>query len=132
MTTDPIGTLITHIRNAQNAGHITTSCPHSQLREQVLNVLRDEGFIDSYEVYDSGRNKKQLKIGLKYERAGLPVIKNIARISRPGKRMYVPTDEIPRSHSGYGVVILSTSQGIMSDHQARKRGIGGEVLCSVF
>jgi len=131
MITDPVADLLTHIRNACIAGHPSLTTPGSKLKGLVLKVLEEEGYIDSYEDAEVD-GKPALKIFLKYERSGKPVIRELRRVSRPGKRMYVRHDSIPREKNGLGTLIVSTSQGVMADKDARKRGVGGEPLCAVF
>ena len=129
--TDPLGDMLTRIRNAQMRNSNTVSTPASKLRARVLDVLQSEGYIRGYsEVeYDSGR--AELEIELKYY-DGRPVIREIQRVSKPGRRVYSSVKNLPTIANGLGVSILSTPKGVMSDAQAREENVGGEILCSVF
>lgn len=132
MVNDVVGDLITRIRNAQMVGKKTVDAPVSRMRERVLKVLLDEGYIRGYSVVDSADNlHKVIRIELKYYE-GRPVIDTIKRISKPGRRVYSSISDLPLVKNGLGINILSTSKGVMSDVEARKLSIGGEVLCSVF
>jgi small subunit ribosomal protein S8 len=128
---DPVGDLITRIRNAQLRNKSKVSSPGSKLRARVLDVLKTEGYIRDYaEVkYDNGRT--ELEIELKYF-DGAPVIREISRVSKPGRRVYASVKALPRIHNGLGVAILSTPKGVMADHEARDANVGGEILCTVF
>ncbi len=132
MVTDPIANMLTQIRNASNAKHPFTVTAASKQKERLLEVLKGEGFIDSYESFEDGDSKPMIKVRLSYCSDGAPVVKELHRLSRPGKRLYVGKDEIPAFRSGLGVVVVSTSQGVLTDRDARKRGLGGELICSVF
>ncbi len=132
MVTDQIADLLTRIRNAQTAGHPAVSIPASKNKERILKVLADEGFIASFEVLKDAKNMAFIKVYLRYQENNVPVIKEINRISRPGKRVYVAQDDIPSFKGGLGVVIVSTSQGMLSGKEAVKQGLGGELICSVF
>lgn len=129
--TDPLGDMLTRIRNGQRAGKQKISAPASKYRGTVLDVLQREGFIRGYNRIDMGSGKADFDIELKYHE-GQPVIKKIQRVSKPGRRVYSSTEDIPRVSNGLGVAILSTSRGVMSDTEARDAAVGGEVLCSVF
>jgi small subunit ribosomal protein S8 len=129
--TDPVADMITRIRNGQNARLFTVTSPHSQLREDVAKVLQGEGYINNYDVVDGEDGFKQLKVELRYV-DGKGVIKTIKRVSKPGRRVYSKIKELQSFYNGLGIYILSTPQGVMSDHDARKTNVGGEVLCSVF
>jgi small subunit ribosomal protein S8 len=126
---DPIADMLTRIRNAQTVGHAEVSMPSSKVKVAIAQVLKDEGYIDEFQVRDE-ESKKQLRIGLKYY-AGRPVIERLERVSAPGLRVYKGRDDIPRVMNGLGVAIVSTSRGVMTDRKARASGIGGEVLCIV-
>ena len=126
---DPIADMLTRIRNAQTVGHAEVSMPSSKVKVALAQVLKDEGYIDEFQVRDE-ESKKQLRIGLKYY-AGRPVIERLERVSAPGLRVYTGRDDIPRVMNGLGVAIVSTSRGVMTDRKARASGIGGEVLCIV-
>lgn len=132
MVTDQIADLLTRIRNAQRAGHPSVNIPGSKTKERVLQVLKDEGYIAGVEATKDADKKPVLKVYLRYLDNNAPVIRELDRISRPGKRMYVPAEQIPVVKGGLGLVVVSTSQGMMSDRAARQAGIGGELICSVF
>ena len=126
---DPISDFLTRIRNATMAAMLTVSMPNSKIKEAICKVLQDEGYILGYSVDKSA--KPTLTIELKYVE-GVPVIEELKRISRPGLRTYTTKDDLPRVNGGLGIAIVSTNQGLMTDHAARRAGVGGEVLCSVF
>ena len=127
---DPLGDMLTRIRNAQMRKKATVSSPDSKLRQSVLEVLKAEGYIRGYStVEEDGRS--ELQIELKYY-DGQPVIRDIVRVSRPGRRVYSSVRTIPRVANGLGVSILSTPKGVLSDSEARDQNVGGEVLCRVF
>ncbi|MGN6149267.1 MAG: 30S ribosomal protein S8 [Rhizomicrobium sp.] len=128
--TDPVGDLLTRIRNGQLRGTATIKSPNSKLRVRVLDVLQAEGFIRGYaEVEAKGR--KELEIELKYHE-GKPVIRELKRVSTPGRRVYAGVSELKPHRQGLGVSIISTPQGVMTDSTAREKNVGGEVLCQVF
>jgi small subunit ribosomal protein S8 len=126
---DPVGDMLTRIRNAQMVGHAEVSMPASRLKVSIARVLKDEGYIEDFALREDGF-KKELRIGLKYY-AGRPVIERLERVSKPGLRVYKSRNDIPRVMNGLGVAILSTSRGVMTDRRARADGVGGEVLCIV-
>jgi len=127
--TDPIADMLTRIRNAQRAEIPAIELPHSKLKENVATILKREGYVN--EIGVEGTTMKKLKVRLKYDgRKG--VIEGLRRISRPGLRRYVAADEIPRVHNGMGTAIMSTSEGVMTGVQARKKNLGGELLCFVW
>ncbi len=128
---DPLGDMLTRVRNGQQAGKEIVECPYSKLRENVCNVLKDEGFIRGYKVEERDGNKKYLMIQLKYAE-GRGVIRQIDRVSKPGRRVYSSVKTMPRFYNGLGILVVSTPQGIMADHKARAANVGGEVLCQVF
>lgn len=128
--TDPLGDMLTRIRNAQMRNRSKVSTPASSLRERVLTVLASEGYIRGYARVEAA-GRAELEIELKYF-DGTPVIKEIERISRPGRRVYASVRALPRVADGLGVSILSTPKGVMADHEAREKNVGGEVLCRVF
>ena len=128
---DPIGDMLTRIRNAQMRGKSTVSTPSSTLRAWVLDVLADEGYIRGYEKTSSTDGHGAIEISLKYF-DGVPVIKELKRISKPGRRVYLGVKDIPQVRQGLGVSIVSTPQGVMSDANARAKNVGGEVICTVF
>jgi small subunit ribosomal protein S8 len=130
-TTDPIADLLTRIRNANRANHDALEISSSKIKVEICKILQKEGFIKSYDVVNLVPQNK-IKITLKYGPRREKVITNLKRVSKPGLRRYVGKDEIPRVLRGLGIAIISTSQGVMTDREARKRGIGGEVLCVVF
>lgn len=127
--TDPIADMLTRIRNGQKARKVKVTMPSSTAKVAVAGVLKDEGYITGFSTEGDG-NKVSLTVELKYYE-GAPVIERIERVSKPGLRIYRSTDEIPKVLGGLGVAIVSTSAGVMSDRQAREKGIGGEVLCVV-
>lgn len=128
---DPIGDMLTRIRNAQMRGKSTVSTPASKLRAWVLDVLADEGYIRGYEKTSSDDGHGAIEISLKYF-DGIPVIRELKRVSKPGRRVYLGVKDIPQVRQGLGVSIVSTPQGVMSDANARAKNIGGEVICTVF
>jgi small subunit ribosomal protein S8 len=127
--TDPIADMLTRIRNGQKARKVSVSMPASTAKEAVAAVLKDEGYITNYSSDGEGATK-QLSVELKYFE-GVPVIESIERASRPGLRVYRGKDDLPKVLGGLGVAIVSTSAGVMSDRQAREKGVGGEVICIV-
>jgi small subunit ribosomal protein S8 len=129
--TDPLGDMITRIRNAQLRGKSKVATPASKLRGWVLDVLQDEGFIRGYAKVDYPNGKSEFEIELKYNE-GTPVIQVIERVSTPGRRVYSSVKEVPTVRNGLGISILSTPKGVMSDSAAREKNVGGEVLCRVF
>ena len=126
---DPIADLLTRIRNAQLAGHESVVIPHSKLKGEVIRVLKEEGYIEAYQVSDDA--KRLIEVTLKYSK-GVPVIEKIKRVSRPGLRIYKDSDNVPSVNGGLGVAIVSTNKGVMTDRVARREGVGGEVICTVF
>jgi small subunit ribosomal protein S8 len=129
--TDPLGDMLTRIRNAQMRGKSKISTPASKLREHVLDVLKDEGYIRGYATIEKDGTLPEIEIELKYYE-GKPVIQQIKRISKPGRRVYSAVRDLPRVRNGLGIAILSTPKGVMSDTGARAENVGGEVLCHVF
>ena len=129
--TDPIADMITRIRNAQLRALKTVNIPNSKFRARILNVLKEEGYISDYKLLSNEENKESLMVDLKYNN-GLPVIKEIRRVSKPGRRIYTRADSIPKIQNGLGIAIVSTPMGIMSDNEARQKNIGGEIICKVF
>jgi small subunit ribosomal protein S8 len=128
---DPISDLLTRIRNAQERGKAKVSSPASRLRERVLEVLQHEGFIRGFTTVQQGSGKAEIEIELKYF-DGAPVIRELQRVSKPGRRVYASVDTLPTVFNGMGISILSTPKGVMSDADARTQNVGGEVLCTVF
>jgi small subunit ribosomal protein S8 len=129
--TDPIGDMLTRIRNAQQRGKSKVVSPSSRLRERVLEVLQAEGYIRGYAVTQQGNGQAELEVELKYF-DGEPVIREIKRVSKPGRRVYASVTDLPTIYNGLGVAIMSTSKGVMSDTDAREQNVGGEVICTVF
>jgi small subunit ribosomal protein S8 len=131
--TDPIADLLTRIRNAIMAGHKVVEAPASNLKKEIARILFEKGYILSYKLVESENPQGVLKIALKYNpKSKKPAIKKIERASRPGLRQYVGTDKMPRVLNGLGIAIISTSRGLMTDKEAKKENIGGEVLCYVY
>lgn len=128
---DPLGDMLARIRNGQMAQKSVIECPHSKLRENVCAVLKDEGFIREYKVEERDGNKKVLNIELKYSE-GRGVIRQMDRVSKPGRRVYSKSTELPRFYNGLGILVVSTPKGVMADAQARDQNVGGEILCQVF
>jgi len=129
--TDPIADMITRIRNAQLRALNTVSIPNSKFRASILEVLKVEGYISDYKLSSKEKNNNFLLVDLKYSN-GSPVIKEISRISKPGRRIYTKAESIPKIQNGLGIAIVSTSKGIMTDNDARLKKIGGEIICKVF
>ena len=128
---DPIGDMITRIRNAQLRALYNVKIPSSKFRAKILEVLKQEGYISNYKLLSDSKNKSSLVVDLKYHN-GFPVIKEIKRVSKPGRRIYARADSIPKIQNGLGLAIVSTSIGIMSDNDARMKNVGGEIICRVF
>lgn len=126
---DPIADMLTRIRNGLTRNHVSVAMPSSGVKVAIAKVLKEEGFVDGFAVEEVDR-RKTLSITLRYH-DGEPVIEQLSRVSRPGRRMYCSAGDMPRLNSGLGLIMISTSKGIMSDRQARSEGIGGEVICSV-
>lgn len=131
MLTDPIADMLTRIRNANLALHDTVEMPGSKLKGQIARVLREEGYIQDFELRDDDVGTTLL-VRLKYSRDRRRVISGVDRVSKPGRRIYADRTAIPRVLGGMGIAVLSTSQGVITGHEARRRGIGGEVLCTVW
>ena len=136
MINDPIADMLTRIRNAQMAGHAAVAMPSSNIKKEIARILKEEGFIDNYEVVEGEKvSQTTLQIKIKYageRRSRKPVITGIERVSRPGRRVYTRHDEIPWVLSGMGISILSTPKGVMTGQRARQEGVGGEILCKVW
>lgn len=128
---DPIGDMLTRIRNGQKARKDVIACPDSKLRRAVLDVLKREGYIRGYKQEKDERGVAMLAIELKYD-AGQAVIQMIERISKPGRRIYSGSKTLPKIYNGLGITVVSTPQGVMADHEAKAQNVGGEVLCQVF
>ena len=127
---DPLGDLLSRIRNAQMRNKSKVTSPNSKLRESVLDVLKNEGYIRGYAVVER-EGRSEIEIELKYF-DGAPVIREIERVSKPGRRVYTSVKNMPRINNGLGVTIVSTPKGVMADHDARDANVGGEILCTVF
>jgi small subunit ribosomal protein S8 len=130
--TDPIGDMLTRIRNASSARHEKVLVPASRLKLRIAEVLRDEGFIKDFVVHKDDKKQGAITIVLKYSTDREPAISDIKRVSKPGLRRYVATGNIPRVLNGMGIAILSTSRGLMVDREARKQKVGGELICTVW
>jgi small subunit ribosomal protein S8 len=130
--TDPVGDMLTRIRNASSARHEKVLVPASRLKLRIAEVLRDEGFIKDFVVHKDDRKQGAITIVLKYSTDREPAISDIKRVSKPGLRRYVATGNIPRVLNGMGIAILSTSKGLMVDREARKQKVGGELICTVW
>ena len=128
---DPLGDMISRIKNAQMRNKSKVSSPGSRLRVSVLDVLKSEGYIRGYSTVEHKDGRSEVEIELKYF-DGEPVIREISRVSKPGRRVYASVKALPRIHNGLGVAIVSTPKGVMADHSARDANVGGEVLCTVF
>ena len=131
MTSDPIADMLTRVRNAIRARHPKVDVPASKLKAEIARIMKEEGYIANFKVAEEGV-KKVIKIYLKYANDSSPVITNIERVSRPGCRVYVGQDDIPRVQGGLGINILTTPRGVMTGRHARKEGIGGELLCRIW
>ncbi len=129
--TDPVADMLTRIRNALMVSHKLVDIPSSKLNMNVIKVLKSEGYIRNFKIISDGRDRL-IRIFLKYDEEGVPVIGGLKRVSKPSCRVYTGYGKIPKVLEGYGVNILSTSRGLLTDRQARKMGIGGEILCSVW
>ena len=131
MVTDPIADMLTRIRNAVAVGHERVAMPSSKLKVNIAQILVNEGFIDRYELSENGHGS-ELELVLRYADRRRPVIEGLKRVSRPGHRVYRGAAELPRVQGGLGVAVVSTSQGLMPDREARKRRLGGEIICEVW
>jgi Ribosomal protein S8 len=131
MLTDPIADYLTRLRNAQHAEHQEVEVPASRLKKEITRILKEQGYIADYEV-EPTRVGEVIRIKLRYADGRRPVITGIERVSRPGRRRYVKGDDVPRVMGGMGTAIVSTSQGVMTGHEARAKGIGGEVVAYVW
>jgi len=128
---DPIADMLSRIRNGQQARKGSITLPASKVKKNILNVLKTEGYIRDYSVTQNDKGFDEITVELKYH-DGEPVIKNLNRVSKPGRRVYASLDKLPKYYNGLGVYIVSTSQGVMSDYQARESKIGGELICNVY
>src|SRR6266508_4699950 len=129
--TDPIADFLTRIRNALMAKHETTDIPASTLKWRLAEILKEEGYITDAQVMDAGHHKV-IRIHLKYDAGDTSIVQSLKRISKPGRRVYVTADKLPRVLNGLGIAIISTSRGVMSDRECRRQNIGGEILCEVW
>ncbi|MCB9029826.1 MAG: 30S ribosomal protein S8 [Deltaproteobacteria bacterium] len=133
MSTDSVADLLTRIRNALRASHKTVVIPYSKMSGSILNLLKGEGYIEDFSVEkDSDDKFEQYKVFLKYSQEGSPAIDTLKRVSKPGRRIYVRKDSLPKVRCGLGIAVISTSHGVMSDREARKQGIGGEVIATIY
>ncbi len=132
MMTDPIADMLTRIRNAGMAQHKTVSMPSSKMKVEIARILKSEGFIRGYDLQDTDKPQPTLRLHLKYDENGKPVIAGLQRVSKPGRRIYHRRKDIPWVNSGLGIAIVSTSQGMMTGRDARRAGVGGEVICYVW
>ena len=128
---DPVADLLARVRNALSARHEKTDVPASRFKVELARILKDEGYIKNFKVMDD-RGGNLLRLYLKYDETGNPVIHGLTRTSRPGRRLYRRKDELPEVLGGLGISIVSTSQGLLTGHDARRRGLGGEVVCTVW
>lgn len=131
MMTDPIADMLTRVRNASNAKHKSVDVPASKIKRDIAEILLNEGFIAGYDIYDDGK-QGIIKIDLKYGMNDERIISGMKRISKPGLRVYVKSNELPTVLGGLGIAIISTSKGVLTDKQARTEGVGGEVVCYVW
>jgi len=131
MMTDPIADMLTRIRNAGSARHAQTSCPSSKQKLAIAGVLQRAGFLDSVKLEERDGHAS-LVLGIRYDEAGRPLIDGIQRVSKPGRRVYVGKEDLPRVRNGLGVAVISTSRGVLSDREAREQNLGGELLCEVW
>lgn len=131
MITDQIADFLTRVRNAANAGHQTISFPSSKAVKTVAEVLKEEGFLDAIEEGVDSRGHAELRVVIRFVDGG-PVLRELKRLSSPGRRVYAKRDDVPRFRGGLGTVVVSTSKGMMTDREARKNGLGGELVCAVF
>ncbi|MCK0069496.1 MULTISPECIES: 30S ribosomal protein S8 [Kordiimonas] len=129
--TDPIGDMLTRIRNGLQARKTVVATPASKTRQRILDVLEREGYIRGYSRTELENNKAELAIELKYNE-GEPVIRTLNRVSKPGRRVYSSVNDLPRVHNGLGISIVSTPKGVLSDAEARENNVGGEILCTIF
>ena len=129
--TDPIGDMIVRIKNAQMRSHKSVQLPSSNFKAKIAEVLKTEGYIIDYSIDSSEKNKNYLKINLKYH-SGNPVIATIERVSKPGRRIFSRAESLPKINNGLGIAIISTPKGVMTDVDARKQRVGGEIICKVF
>jgi len=129
--TDPVADMLTRIRNANTAGHQTVDVPASKMKKSIASILKEEGYIDDFELAEDGK-QGVIKIKMKYAPGKVRVISGIRKISKPGLKVFVKAEDVPRVLGGLGIAIISTSKGVISDKDARRIGIGGEVICYVW
>ena len=129
---DPLADMLTRIRNAVMVNFEKVEMPNSNMKGQMARILKEQGYITDYSVEDNGGPQKTLRIVLKYDQNGQKVITGLRRISKPGRRVYARSNEIPKVLSGLGISMVSTSQGVLTDHQARAKKVGGEIICEVW
>ncbi|MDR0596730.1 MAG: 30S ribosomal protein S8 [Clostridiales Family XIII bacterium] len=129
--TDPVADMLTRIRNANSVGHKSVSVPASRMKKSIAGILRDEGYISGFDVEEDNK-QGMINISMKYGQAGEKVISGIKKISKPGLKVYAKSDDVPRVLGGLGIAIISTSKGVISDKEARRLGVGGEVICYVW
>ncbi len=132
IVTDPIADYLNRVRNAQQAGKRVVEIPASNLKKRITEILYDQGYIKKYKFEETENGQGLIKVAIKYNQSGEPVIKKMKRESRPGLRAYRSVDDLPRVINGLGIAIVSTSKGVMTDKQAREENVGGEVLCSIY
>jgi len=130
--TDPIADLLTRIRNAQSAGHSSLTVPRSNLKVEIVKILKLEGYLEGFIDDPEANHQGEIKVFLKYDAGRNGSIRGINRVSKPGRRVYVGKDELPRVRNGLGIAILTTPSGLLTDGQARRAGVGGEVLCHIW
>ena len=128
---DPIGDMLARLKNSQNRNHKKVELPSSKFKMKIAEILKSEGYIIDYEVKPEQNNKSNLKISLKYS-SGVPVISSIERVSKPGRRIFSSAESLPKVNNGLGIAIISTPKGVMTDIDARKQRVGGEIICKVF
>ena len=131
MMTDPVADMLTRIRNANTALHPTVVMPSSKLKEEIAKILQSEGYIESFGISADGV-RRSLEVKLRYGRDRKRVISGLRRVSKPGRRIYSGADDLPRVNGGLGVAVVSTSQGLLADREARRRRLGGEIICEVW
>lgn len=129
--TDPVADMLTRIRNALMAQHESVDIPASKLKLRIAEILKLEGYINNFQVISEGA-KKSIRIFLKYDEKGRPVIEGLKKISKPGRRVYAGYEDIPKVLNGYGINIVSTSKGVITDREARRKRVGGEIICSIW
>jgi len=132
MMTDPIADMLTRIRNASMANHKSVSMPSSNIKVEIARILKEEGFILGYDLLDTDKPQATLRIHTKYDENNRPVIAGLERVSKPGRRIYYNRQDIPWVRSGLGIAVVSTSKGVMTGRDARRAGVGGEVICYVW